>query len=30
VGAQACGMGIREDRSRITSNGARFMPHVIL
>lgn len=30
VGERACGMGIREDRSRITGHGAHFMPHVIL
>jgi glutathionylspermidine synthase len=30
VAGQACGMGIREERAAITSNGARFVPHVIL
>jgi glutathionylspermidine synthase len=30
VGEAAAGMGIREDRSAITSNRSRFVPHVIL
>ncbi|MDB5650406.1 MAG: glutathionylspermidine synthase [Hyphomicrobiales bacterium] len=30
VGEKSCGMGIREDRSRITGNGSRFIPHAIL
>lgn len=30
VGDRACGLGIREDRSRITANLSRFVPHVIL
>ncbi len=30
VGDKACGLGIREDRSRITRNLSRFVPHVIL
>ncbi|KTQ85762.1 hypothetical protein NS226_18725 [Aureimonas ureilytica] len=30
VGDLACGLGIREDRSRITCNLSRFVPHVIL
>ena len=30
VGDNAAGMGIREDRSAITSNRSRFIPHVIL
>jgi glutathionylspermidine synthase len=29
IGEEAAGMGIREDRSLITSNTARFIPHVI-
>ena len=29
VGQTACGMGIREDRSRITKNSSRFVPHFI-
>jgi len=27
VAHEACGLGIREDRSRITGNGSRFIPH---
>ena len=27
VNHEACGLGIREDRSRITGNGSRFIPH---
>ena len=30
VGNVPCGMGIREDRSPITSNTSRFVPHAIL
>ncbi len=30
VGAKACGIGIREDKSRITKNTSRFVPHAIL
>lgn len=30
VGDRACALGIREDRSRITANLSRFVPHVIL
>lgn len=30
VGDVACGMGIREDASRITRDTARFLPHVII
>ncbi|PDT14863.1 hypothetical protein CO670_21055 [Rhizobium sp. J15] len=30
VGDRACGLGIREDKSRITANLSRFVPHVIL
>lgn len=30
VGDEACGIGIREDRSAITSNLSRFVPHIIL
>jgi glutathionylspermidine synthase len=30
VGDRACGLGMREDRSRITRNLSRFVPHVIL
>ena len=30
VGDRACGLGIREDRSMITANLSRFVPHVIL
>ena len=30
VGDEPAGMGIREDRSAITSNRSRFVPHVIL
>lgn len=29
VNGQACGMGIREDHSRITADDARFLPHFI-
>ena len=28
VGGEACGIGIREDRSRITHNMSRFIPHL--
>ncbi len=30
VGDQACGIGIREDDSRITRDSARFLPHAII
>lgn len=30
VGDRACALGMREDRSRITANLSRFVPHVIL
>lgn len=30
IGDQACGMGIREDDSRITRDSARFVPHAIV
>ena len=30
VASQAAGLGIREDRSLITTNEARFIPHVII
>lgn len=30
VGDRACGLGIREDRSRITANLSRFVPHVVI
>ncbi|MGI2033195.1 glutathionylspermidine synthase family protein [Rhizobium panacihumi] len=30
VGDRACALGIREDRSRITANLSRFVPHVIM
>jgi glutathionylspermidine synthase len=30
VGDTACGIGIREDDSRITRDSARFMPHAII
>ncbi len=30
VGAEAAGLGVREDRSLVTSNRSRFTPHVIL
>ncbi|SEP34474.1 glutathionylspermidine synthase family protein [Pseudomonas sp. Snoq117.2] len=30
VGNRACGMGIREDRSLITQDSSRFLPHFIL
>lgn len=30
VGDQACGIGIREDSSRITRDSARFLPHAII
>ncbi|QTC90083.1 glutathionylspermidine synthase family protein [Brevundimonas goettingensis] len=29
VGNEAAGIGLREDRGRITRNGSRFVPHVI-
>ena len=30
VGDTVCGLGIREDRSRITQDTSRFLPHVIV
>jgi len=30
IGDQAAGMGIREDRSRITGDRSRFIPHAII
>ena len=30
VGDEPAGIGIREDRSRVTKNLSRFVPHVIL
>lgn len=30
IGAEACGMGVREDKSPITKNNARFLPHAII
>lgn len=30
AGGAACGMGIREDRSLITGNSSRFVPHLFL
>lgn len=30
VNGEACGMGLREDRSRITRDLSRFLPHIIL
>jgi len=30
VGDEACGIGIREDNSRITRDSARFLPHAII
>jgi len=30
VGTEAAGLSIREDRSRITRNLSRFVPHIIL
>jgi glutathionylspermidine synthase len=30
IGSEACGIGIREDTSRITKNTSRFIPHVIV
>jgi glutathionylspermidine synthase len=30
IGEEACGMGVREDKSPITKNNARFMPHAIV
>jgi glutathionylspermidine synthase len=30
VASQAAGLGIREDRGLITTNDARFIPHVIV
>jgi glutathionylspermidine synthase len=30
VGDRACALGVREDRSRITANLSRFVPHVLL
>ena len=29
VGDRACGLGIREDRSQITANLSRYVPHII-
>jgi glutathionylspermidine synthase len=29
VASRAAGIGLREDRSLITGNDARFLPHVI-
>lgn len=29
VAGQACGLGIREDRTPITTNASRFLPHII-
>jgi glutathionylspermidine synthase len=28
IGGEAAGIGVREDRGRITSNGSRFVPHL--
>lgn len=28
VASRACGLGIREDRSAITRNSSRFVPHL--
>jgi len=30
VGSEACGIGIRDDTSRVTKNSSRFVPHAIL
>lgn len=30
IGTKACGIGIREDKSRITKNTSRFIPHAII
>jgi glutathionylspermidine synthase len=30
IAGQAGGMGIREERADVTSNTARFVPHVII
>ena len=30
IGEQAAGIGIREDKSRITGNRSRFVPHAIV
>ena len=30
VGDRACGLAVREDRSRITANLSRFVPHFIV
>ena len=30
VGDRACGLGMREDRTRITRDSSRFVPHVIV
>ena len=30
VGDRACGIGVREDDSRITRDSARFLPHAIV
>ncbi len=29
IGDRACGLGIREDRSQITANLSRYVPHII-
>jgi glutathionylspermidine synthase len=30
IGEEACGLGIREDKTQITRNSSRFVPHIIL
>jgi glutathionylspermidine synthase len=30
IAGQASGMGIREERADVTSNTARFLPHIIV
>jgi glutathionylspermidine synthase len=30
VASQPCGIGIREDKSMVTGNNARFVPHIIV
>ncbi len=30
ISDRACGLGVREDQSRITANLSRFVPHVII
>jgi glutathionylspermidine synthase len=30
IGEEACGLGVREDKSPITKNNARFVPHAII